>query len=581
MALVLVSLVPFLNKAVHMDDPLFIYSARQILRNPFDFYGFDVNWYGFEEPMHEVNQNPPLAAYFLALIGYLAGFDEWAMHAGFILPALGTVLGTYALARRCCRRPVLAAALVFAMPVTLVSSTTLMCDMLLLCFWCWAVAFWIDAERRNRPAEFVLAGACMGAAALSKYYGICLVPMLAAYSIARRLPLWTTTDSPTRRDWPIAITIVVALAIPCAALIAFENWSYRLYGHGLTGDALTYASATRGVLGVAWHRKFMYGLTFLGGGILPLLYFVPHFWGRWGTTVVLAVFVLLALTTAWAGTYLGYTPPAERGWTWLMPLEAAAFVTAGLCVVALGVLDLARRRDPEAVLLVFWIAGTFYFATYLNWSVTSRTILPLVPAVAVLVVRAIDRPLYAWEFLRSRFSLLPALALGLALALAVAFADRSRANAARQAAALIPEYLFDSYQVDPAALWFQGHWGFQYYMEQQGARCLDITQGALYPNDFVIVPMCQTNVQGLPHEAADLEPVMGFHVLQGVTTASVAAGAQFYLGQMGFPFPYAFGPNSPEFYYVFHVTRTIEMHSKRPNRFPSQRSPSSLGETSD
>ena len=38
--LVLVCLLPFINKAVHIDDTLFLRAAQQIQKHPLDFYGF-------------------------------------------------------------------------------------------------------------------------------------------------------------------------------------------------------------------------------------------------------------------------------------------------------------------------------------------------------------------------------------------------------------------------------------------------------------------------------------------------------------------------------------------------------------
>ena len=54
---------PFVGKAFHIDDPLFLWTAKQIQARPFDFYGCTVNWYGFEMPMTAATQNPPLAGY--------------------------------------------------------------------------------------------------------------------------------------------------------------------------------------------------------------------------------------------------------------------------------------------------------------------------------------------------------------------------------------------------------------------------------------------------------------------------------------------------------------------------------------
>ncbi len=43
-ALAFVLLVPFINKAYTIDDPLFLRAAQQIEKHPADFYGFRINW---------------------------------------------------------------------------------------------------------------------------------------------------------------------------------------------------------------------------------------------------------------------------------------------------------------------------------------------------------------------------------------------------------------------------------------------------------------------------------------------------------------------------------------------------------
>ena len=94
----LVCLLPFSGKAFHADDPLFIRSAQQITKHPFDPYGFPIVWYEYEKPMWRVTQNPPLASYYVALVGSVAGWSERLLHLSFLLPALGVTLGTYRLA---------------------------------------------------------------------------------------------------------------------------------------------------------------------------------------------------------------------------------------------------------------------------------------------------------------------------------------------------------------------------------------------------------------------------------------------------------------------------------------------------
>ena len=47
-------LLPFVTKAFHIDDTLFLWIARHIQTDPLDFYGFRANWYGYAMPMSAI-----------------------------------------------------------------------------------------------------------------------------------------------------------------------------------------------------------------------------------------------------------------------------------------------------------------------------------------------------------------------------------------------------------------------------------------------------------------------------------------------------------------------------------------------
>ena len=67
------------------------------------------------------------------------------------------------------------------------------------------------------------------------------------------------------------------------------------------------------------------------------------------------------------------------------------FVILAIQLGAIAAVDLFRTRSRDSILLALWVAGTFVFATYLNWSVTARTVLPLAVPGAILIVRRLDR----------------------------------------------------------------------------------------------------------------------------------------------------------------------------------------------
>src|SRR5437588_7875795 len=94
---VIAALVPFLNKAFHIDDPLFLWMAQQVSQHPADPYGFSVYWYVSAKPMFSIMQNPPLTAYYMALAASFLGWSGPAMHGACVVPAGAAVLGTVVL----------------------------------------------------------------------------------------------------------------------------------------------------------------------------------------------------------------------------------------------------------------------------------------------------------------------------------------------------------------------------------------------------------------------------------------------------------------------------------------------------
>jgi len=183
--LTLAALLPFLNKAYDIDDPLFLWMGQQIMLHPFDPYGGIVHWSSLAQPMWVAMQNPPLCSYYIAAIGSFVGFGEVAMHGGFLLPAIAAVIGTFALAKRLCRSPLTAAVLTLFTPVFLISASHVMCDVMLLAFWTWAIHFWIAGLDSRKWPLLLVSALLITSATLTKYFGVTLVPLLLAYTLMR------------------------------------------------------------------------------------------------------------------------------------------------------------------------------------------------------------------------------------------------------------------------------------------------------------------------------------------------------------------------------------------------------------
>ncbi len=237
------------------------------------------------------------------------------------------------------------------------------------------------------------------------------------------------------------------------------------------------------------------------------------------------------------------------GTLFVLRLQFAAFVAAGVGLLALAIADYRRWRNAESALLVLWTVGTSVFCWLINWTVNGRTILPMVPAASILIVRRIHD--CSRDYAARRFSLefLPLVFVGL-LALAVTWADTRLANTARAAAAQIRNRCGGK----KSTVRFAGHWGFQYYMESYGFTAIDCKVVHMVPGDILILPGNNTNVPEPPLWVSQRNT---FKLVSSpiITTTHSAVGAGFY--GIGRPLPFAIGPVPAECYYVIPVTKEV------------------------
>jgi 4-amino-4-deoxy-L-arabinose transferase-like glycosyltransferase len=534
-----VGLLPFANKAFHIDDPLFLWAAKQIQRHPADFYGFKLNWYYSEMPMAEVTKNPPLACYYIALAASIFGWSEPALHLAFLLPAVAAIVGTYCLARRFCSQPALAALITLFTPAFLVSSTNVMCDTLMTAFWIWAVVLWDLGLRKNCYWSFLGAGGLIALGILTKYFALSLVPLLLAYALAhRRKPGW----------W------LLALSVPLAVMAGYEWLTESLYGQGLFHGAASYATATQQE--APWRMplaaKFLIGLAFAGGSLSPILFFAPLLASRRMLWLLLGATLAIAYALYIWGRFGPFILVEGNYARWSVIGQAALLVVAGAGVLALAVWDAWTHRDAPAVLLLLWIAGTLFFTALVNWAINARSILPAAPALGILIARRLDQQA-ARSAVELRWKIAFALGCAALFTFVLTWTDYRLANSARTAA----RQIHDEYAVKPANEWFMGHWGFQYYMQELGARCIDANQLDIPAGDIIVVPINNANLILPPEDLSKEVATLRFPASIGVATMHPILGAGFYANRIG-PLPFAFGFVGPEKYLVFAATKKME-----------------------
>ncbi|MBV9155659.1 MAG: glycosyltransferase family 39 protein [Acidobacteriaceae bacterium] len=551
-ALTLICLLPFSGRAFQIDEPLFIWVGQQITKHPLDPYGFRVVWNLADQPMSGVASNPPLSSYYIALVGLIAGWSERAMHLAYLLPALVVVLGTYRLAQRFTRLPLLASAIALLTPVFLVSSSTVMCDTTMVAFWMVGTILWIEGLDAMKPMYLIGSVIALGACVFTKYFGIFSFLFLIVYSLARkrRLLPW---------GW--------YLSIPAAMFVGYVFWTRGLYGYRLLFSIAGFALSSQAHSHLSLLGKALVGLSFAGGCVLPALLYAPLLWSRLQLTIAALALALLSFFAVEDWLYLGYTGREHLA---LVCVEAGFFAAGGLSLAALALLEPIRRRqlepaqlrrwhfwvtgeflkqwDAESLFLAVWILGTLIFASLINWTNNGRSILPLVPAAAILIARNLEKLQASFESTLLMKRVAP-LALSGVLSLCVAWGDTSLANLQRSTAQLIHEKM----QNEPGKLWFEGHWGFQYYMQAFGAAPIRPGNDIYRPGDLIAVPQHNTRTFQIPPSMLQRREVIVKEPSSWVSTVNVELGAGFYASVLG-PLPFVFGPIPPEHFYIYEVT---------------------------
>jgi 4-amino-4-deoxy-L-arabinose transferase-like glycosyltransferase len=537
-AAVLACLLPFAGKAFNVDDTLFIYVARQITRHPLDPFGFKVNWFLDAVPIAYETKNPPFASYYIAAAATFVGWSERALHLAFLLPALAAVLGSCRLARRFTKSPLLAAVATLLTPVFLVSASSVMCDTMMLALWIWAIIFWIGGSESEKPIYLVTSAILITLCSLTKYFGIALIPLLAAYSLFRyrRLGKWA---------W--------YLLIPILALTEYQHWTKAVYGLRLITDAAHMSAGVRQARHASFLAQTLVDLSFVGGCMLPALTLAALLWRprRIFAACVASGIAAFLISTGRIGLGEMLWPQEFYEHWFLVGAQMTFFIAAGFSVLALAVADTSKRRDADSWLLALWVFGTFIFTGFLNWAINARSVLPMAPAAAILIARRFEE-LPAISTRWRSAALAVALAVSGAMSLWLTAADTELANSARIAANTIAQKAHN----ESGEIWFLGHWGFQYYMERFGARAVVVQTPPQRSGDFLAVAENSKLFEMRPQFVASRDAIQ-IPMRLGITTAQEKLGAGFYSADTG-PLPFALGPVPAEKYELIRLRRPAD-----------------------
>jgi hypothetical protein len=408
-----------------------------------------------------------------------------------------------------------------------------MCDTMMLAFWLWAILLWMQGIEKNNFSRLFFASILIAVCSLTKYFGMTLLPLLFVYSIFKKRSLG---------KWALFLLI-------SAAILAGYQWlTYNLYGRGLLSDAAEYATNYNPRQGLKWLYRGLTGLFFTGGCIITAMFYIPVLWSKRVIISGVVIMVLFIFALNFMGEIDGFSITNLGNEKWGFLVQAGLMAAAGVNILWLTGEDFRKSRNAESMLLLFWIIGTFIFAAFINWSGNARSVLPMIPAVGILLMRQIDRTgsktAKRADTRKLYWPLIPAAIV----ALFVCWADYSWAGTMRSAAAAVHKSLTNSGRT----IWFQGHWGFQYYMEAAGGKALDFEYPQIAQADIIIAPLNNSNIRLVSEETAYLGEVLQFTPFCRLGVMERRLGAGFYTDMYG-PLPYVFGTVDPDIYYVYIV----------------------------
>ena len=198
--------------------------------------------------------------------------------------------------------------------------------------------------------------------------------------------------------------------------------------------------------------------------------------------------------------------------------------------------------------LLLWGVGTFWFTAYLNWTINARSILPMVPAIGILLARRLER-LQENPIPRFRASVgIPLCVCGV-VSLWLARTDTEAANSARTAAFLVHQKTAAQDNV-----WFLGHAGFQYYLQSLGAHPYDWSHPETKAGDFLVIPYSKVWPEDVTSQFRGSRENIEFPMHSDASTTSPEIGAGFYHSYWSI-LPYAFGPVTSEQYAIIRLAQ--------------------------
>ncbi len=525
-----VALSLFLNKPFHVDDTLFLYSARSILNDPLQPYDFVINWSGTDNPGWHAIKNPPLVSYFIAVVIHFFGEKEIPLHAFFLLFPVITLSSLYLIAKRFVKSAIMPAIFLAISPAFFVSATSIMSDIPQLAFYLTSILVYLKANEKNKQILFFLAGSIASMAIFSKYTAASVLIVFAFFNITYGVSLRKSA---------------LAFFVPIIFLFIWGAHGIHFYGipHFLTlSRGVTFFWEKSGAF--EWFMaNFSVFLIFLSGCMLFVIFFLPLIVSKIKIKTFFRFASLLlasAIISMFSSNFFRSITTKNN----IFPVFLFIFFTLS-AFLSVFLFYFRKRDNKDFNFLLSWIVLNSMIAIT-NYTIAARFLLLLSAPLAIALVYIIERSDVSMMFEKKVFA--AACAALFFITISVSWSDLLLAKTHKDFPKIVKRGLFDR------RVLFTGHHGFQYYMEKEGFEPLDFANAEVRKGDIIIAPSSGAAVFfGLLSEIND--PYRAY-IYSERGPFSIMNNGGFY----GHPFgllPYSPAPDFSEKFYLYEAPKDM------------------------
>ncbi len=535
--------LPFINKAVHIDDTVFLYMAKQILKDPLRPYSFNLDWSVYSG-MAIFVADPPLVPYYISIIMKIFGQNEMIIHLSFVVFPLAAALSMYYISKKFTKNPLFATLFLVTGVVFVVMSHDLMLDIPFLALFLLSVALFIYGVDSGRKGMLLAGAVFCGFAYLAKYTGIAVFPVLGMYTILRKKPKYA-----------------FYLSIPAMMALSWNFYTYKVYGVFHNVQILGWLLGSQGSFSFqAPIIRLATNMTYIGGAmVFPLMLLHPFIKEKINriASLVIGAFALAASIILYkisANFSYRYNAP-QLALFWLF-FSLGIFVFYLIARRIFGVLakaikekrfnEMLNEEYSSSIFLFSWLSIVFLLNTFFAGG-AARYATILVPPIAIFYFNIVENYKFFSKKTFKKF-VMAGIALSAVLSAVVAYADYEYAGAYRNFSQSAWKY------ENGNKIWFAGHHGFQYYMENEGYTILKPSDNSPKKGDIIIrakIPSPRA-ISPLLAKRLALMDTVSYEGSIPLRIHNPKARAGFYTFGSGF-LPYSFSNASLEDFEVFRV----------------------------